>query len=267
MGTNFGGLMFITSRGYRIHYQVAGAGPVVVLLHGHPMWGDRWIDTGYVARLQDTFRVIVPDLLGHGDSDKPHDPDAYGNPNIAADVLAILDAEDVRAAHLWGYSWGSILAEYLAAQSASRVLSLILGGFPVGLDAVQRATMEDPAAEFPATIEEMFADWPPHLAELYIANNNYDAILALRETLFKFPTTIADLQAAPHPTLAYYGADDTFIELARQQAQTLPCRLETVPGDHFTAFRQSDNILAAAIAHLNAAAPGAAQIPRRDWFV
>jgi pimeloyl-ACP methyl ester carboxylesterase len=99
--------VFVISRGYRIRYQAFGEGPVVVLLHGHPMWGDRWIDRGYVDGLQDRFRLIVPDLLGHGDSDKPHDPVAYGNPNIAADVLAILDAEGVDAAHLWGYSWES----------------------------------------------------------------------------------------------------------------------------------------------------------------
>lgn len=246
--------MFVTSRGYRIRYQVFGAGPAVVLLHGHPMWGDRWVATGYVDRLQDSFRVIVPDLLGHGDSDKPHDPGAYGNPNIAADVLAILDAEDVSAAHLWGYSWGSIITEYLAARAASRVLSVTLGGFPVGLDAAQRAAMEEPAEEFPATIEEAFAAWPPALAELYIAKNDYGAIVAIHQTRFTFPTTIADLQAIPHPTLAYYGADDDYLELAREQAKALPCRLEVVPGNHFMAFSQADNILPAALAHLKAAA-------------
>jgi pimeloyl-ACP methyl ester carboxylesterase len=73
-----------------------------VLLHGRPMWGGRWIDRGYVERLQESFRVLAPDLLGHGNSDKPHDPAAYGNPGIAADVLAVLDAESVDTAHVRG---------------------------------------------------------------------------------------------------------------------------------------------------------------------
>jgi len=104
-------LMFATSRGYRIHYQAFGSGPAIVLLHGYPMWGGRWIDRGYVDRLQHRFRVIVPDLLGHGESDKPHDPAAYGNPSVAAGVLAVLDSERVGVAHVWGYSWGTMIAE------------------------------------------------------------------------------------------------------------------------------------------------------------
>lgn len=246
--------MFVMSRGYRIRYQAIGEGPVVVvLLHGHPMWGDRWIDRGYVDGLQDLFRLIVPDLLGHGDSDKPHDPAAYGNPNIAADVVAILDAEGVDAAHLWGYSWGVMIAEKLAATWPQRVISLMLGGFPVGLDAAQRAAMAEPAEELPGSIEDMFADWPPELAEIFIAHNDFGAILAVQQTIYLFPTTIAELQAAPHPTVAYYGADDSYLKLARQQAAALGCQFRTVPGDHFMAFTWAANILPAAVAHFEAA--------------
>lgn len=228
-----------------------------MLVHGYGMWSDRWIDRGYVDGLQHRFRLLVPDLLGHGDSDKPHDPAAYGNPNIAADVLAILDAEHVDAAHVWGYSWGVMIAESLAAGCPERVRSLILGGFPVGLDAGQRAAMEEPAEELPASIEEMYADWPPELAEIFIARNDFGALRAVQETVFKFPTTIGDLRAAPHSTLAYYGADDVYFDLARQQAEALPCQFEEVPGDHATAFAQAGNILPAAIAHFDAAAPEA----------
>lgn len=192
--------MFISSRGHRICYQVSGSGPAVVLLHGHPMWGGRWADRGYVAGLQDRFRVIIPDLLGHGDSDKPHDPAAYGDPNIAADVLAVLDAEQTGAAHVWGYSWGACVAEHLAVAAPDRVQSLVLGGFPVGLDAAQRASI---AGEPPASIEDMFAGWPPEVAEVYIGRNDFQAIQAWHQAFAQHPVTIADLRAAPHPTLAY----------------------------------------------------------------
>jgi pimeloyl-ACP methyl ester carboxylesterase len=246
--------MFATSRGYRIHYQAFGDGPAVVLLHGFPMWGDRWIDRGYVDRLQQRFRVIVPDLLGHGQSDKPHDPAAYGNSNVAADVRAVLDSEGISAAHVWGYSWGTMVAENLAAGFPGRVASLVLGGYPLGLDAAQRAAMADAAGEFPATIEEYFSDWPQALAELFIAHNDFSAMIAVKQTMYEFPTTVAELQAAAHPTLAYCGADDdAYLELARQQAGKLPCNLVTVPGDHIMAFAQADNIVPAAIAHIDAA--------------
>lgn len=243
--------MFISSRGYRICYQVSGSGPAVVLLHGHPMWGGRWVDRGYVAALQDRFRVIVPDLLGHGDSDKPHDTAAYGDPNIAADVLAVLDREQADSAHVWGYSWGACVAKHLAVVAPDRVLSLVLGGFPVGLDAAHRAGI---AGEPPASIEDMFAGWPPNVAELYIARNDFQVIQAWHQAFAKYPVSIADLRAAPHPTLTYYGAEDTWPELARQQAHALPCRFEQVPGDHFMAFAESASILPSAIAHFDAAA-------------
>jgi pimeloyl-ACP methyl ester carboxylesterase len=244
--------MFVTSRGHRICYQVFGAGPAVVLLHGHPMWGGRWVDRGYVDGLADRFTVIVPDLLGHGDSDKPHNPAAYGDPNIAADVLAVLDRQGVQAAHVWGYSWGSSVAEHLAVAAPARVLSLVLGGFPIGLNAARRAEI---LGEPPASIEEMFAGWPPALAETYIAKNDFTAIQAWHQAFAQFPVTIDQLRAAPHPTLAYYGADDTYLDLARQQAQALPCRFEQVPGDHVIAFAQPASILPAAIAHTTAAIP------------
>jgi pimeloyl-ACP methyl ester carboxylesterase len=243
--------MFVSSRGYKISYQVFGAGQVVVLLHGHPMWGGRWVDRGYVAGLQDRFRVIVPDLLGHGDSDKPHEPAAYGDPRIAADVLAVMEREGAKQAHVWGYSWGAAVAEHLAVAAPGRLLSLTLGGFPVGLDATQRATL---LGEPPASIEEMFADWPPTVAAAYIERNDFCAILAVRQTMDKFPVTIGDLRAAPHPTLAYCGADDPFLDLARQQARALPCRFEQVPGDHVIAFAEAANVLHMATAHFDAAA-------------
>jgi pimeloyl-ACP methyl ester carboxylesterase len=101
----------------------------LVLLHGFPMWGDRWKDTGYVAELQDRYQVIVPDLLGFGQSDKPHEPAAYGMLNMASDVIAVLDTAGVARAHVWGYSMGAMVAEKVAVWAPGRVQSLLLGGF------------------------------------------------------------------------------------------------------------------------------------------
>jgi pimeloyl-ACP methyl ester carboxylesterase len=202
------------SRGYRVHYEIFGAGAALVLIHGNPMWGERWRDRGYVTALESRYRVFVPDLLGFGDSDKPHDPAAYGLPYWASDVIAILDAEGVEQAHVWGYSMGARVAEHLSVSVPDRVLSLTLGGIPPGLDLGQRLELARPEAErIPESWEEMLEGWPEPMIDLYKAHNDLGAIQAVIPSLYQSATTIADLQAAPHPTLAYMGGDEDYVDL------------------------------------------------------
>jgi pimeloyl-ACP methyl ester carboxylesterase len=247
-------MMFANSRGFRIRYQEWGSGPALVLLHGFPMWGDRWRDAGYVGALEGRFRVIVPDLLGHGESDKPHDPSAYGMPNMGADVVAVLDHAGADRAHVWGYSMGAKVAQNLAVIAPDRVISLVLGGYPPGLDREQeRVTL---GTEVPQTWEEMLAGLPPAVIDMFRANNDdFAAAQACAAALSDTRATVAELQSAAHPTLAYIGADDERADLTRQQCEAVPCRLEIVPGDHVQAFRQAGNILPLAISHMDASAP------------
>jgi pimeloyl-ACP methyl ester carboxylesterase len=243
------------SRGFRVHYEVSGAGPALVLIHGHPMWGERWRDRGYIAALENRYRLIVPDLLGYGDSDKPRDPTAYGAPNWASDVIKLLDTERVEQAHVWGYSMGAWVAETLAVTFPDRVLSLTLGGIPPGLDLSQRAERLGPAQPPMTSWEELLEGWPEPVIELYKAHNDLTAIQASVLSLYDFATTIVDLQAAPHPTLAYIGAEEEYVDLARSQSETLPCQFEVVPGDHFAAFAISDNVLPLVIKHIEGTGP------------
>jgi pimeloyl-ACP methyl ester carboxylesterase len=241
------------SRGYRVHYEVFGAGPALVLIHGNPMWGERWRDRGYVAGLESRYRLIVPDLLGYGDSDKPHDTSAYGLPSWASDVIAVLDTEGIDQAHVWGYSMGARVAERLAVNMPDRVLSLTLGGIPPGLDLSQRLELARPEAErVPESWEEMLEGWPELMIELYKSHNDLAAIQAITPSLYASATTIADLRAAPHPTLAYMGAEEDYLELARRQSEAIPCTFEVVPGDHVGAFALSDNVLPLVIKHIEA---------------
>jgi pimeloyl-ACP methyl ester carboxylesterase len=249
-----GGQLITHSRGFRVHYEVWGAGPALVLIHGHPMWGERWRDRGYVTALEGRYRVIIPDLVGYGDSDKPHDPSAYGAPAWASDVIAVLDAAGTEQAHVWGYSLGAWVAEQLAVTVPDRVVSLTLGGMPPGLDLDQRRERLG-HEEVPATWEEMFEGWPAPVMELYKAHNDLDAIGAISPALYESATTISELQAAPHPTLAYIGGDEEYVDLARRQSEALPCGFEVVPGDHFAAFALSDNVVPLVIKHIETSSP------------
>jgi pimeloyl-ACP methyl ester carboxylesterase len=96
-----------TSRGYQLNYIVEGDGPTLALIPGLTQSLQRWVDRGYVEHFARSFRVIALDPLGHGESNKPHTADAYQMAGCALDVLAVLDAESVREAHVWGYSRGA----------------------------------------------------------------------------------------------------------------------------------------------------------------
>jgi pimeloyl-ACP methyl ester carboxylesterase len=85
-----------------------------------------WRDAGYVDLLVGSNRVISVDPLGNGLSDKPHDPDAYHWPDVAADLVAVLDDAGVERAIAWGYSRGGALASALAVEYPDRAAGVIL---------------------------------------------------------------------------------------------------------------------------------------------
>jgi hypothetical protein len=88
--------------GVRIHYQVEGEGPALVLQHGFTESVVDWYEAGYVKALRPDYRLILIDARGHGASDKPHDPDAYVLNRRVSDVVAVLDALDITKALFWG---------------------------------------------------------------------------------------------------------------------------------------------------------------------
>ncbi|MBM6622708.1 alpha/beta fold hydrolase [Micrococcaceae bacterium RIT802] len=114
--------------GTTISYDVAGEGPAVVLLHGSALSRAIWRGLGYVRAL-DGFTVVRIDLRGHGRSGKPHESGAYAMDLLVADVLAVMDAEQLAGAAVVGYSFGSRVGFSLAATAPGRVEKLVtLGG-------------------------------------------------------------------------------------------------------------------------------------------
>lgn len=114
------------SNGVKIRYVTAGKGEPIVLLHGWmsdaSMWGP--LDTNPAAK---EYQLIAMDLRGHGKSGKPHEPEKYG-PEMAEDVVRLLDHLKLPKAHLVGYSMGAIVAGKIAATHPDRVLSIVYGG-------------------------------------------------------------------------------------------------------------------------------------------
>jgi len=115
-------MRYRTIHGYRRAFIQAGAGPAVLLIHGIGDSADSWLDL--IPALARHHTVIAPDLLGHGDSDKPRADYSIGAyANAMRDLLSVLDIERVTVV---GHSLGGGVAMQFAYQFPERCERLVL---------------------------------------------------------------------------------------------------------------------------------------------
>ena len=140
--------MQVESRGFTIDYAVDGDGPPLVLVAGTLCAARHWVDYGYAAALARHWRVINIDPLGHGASDTPHDADSYEVAGVTADLVAVLDAEGVDSATVWGYSRGGWLACNLASRYPDRVDRIVVGAYAMHAHEEEVGRTADTAGRF-----------------------------------------------------------------------------------------------------------------------
>lgn len=121
----------IRSGAYDIHYEERGSGFPLLLIHG--LAGDHHAWDPLMELWQRRFRVIAPDNRGAGKSTQVDE--AITTRDIALDMLALMDALDVRTAHVIGRSMGGAVAQHLALLAPERVTSLVLCASFARLDA------------------------------------------------------------------------------------------------------------------------------------
>ena len=115
-------LQFRTIHGYKRAFRIAGSGPALLLIHGIGDNSTTW--NSVQANLAQQFTVIAPDLLGHGQSDKPRaDYSVAAYANGMRDLLSVLDIERVT---IVGHSLGGGVAMQFAYQFPHLVDRLIL---------------------------------------------------------------------------------------------------------------------------------------------
>ena len=120
----------------RIHLEVGGSGPPLLLLHGHPQTHVTWHKVA--PRLAERFTVVVPDLRGYGDSDKPAGGvghEAYSKRAMAADQVAVMAALGFSRFGLVGHDRGGRVAHRLALDHPGAVERIAV------LDIAPTATM------------------------------------------------------------------------------------------------------------------------------
>ncbi len=114
---------YFDSDGIRIHYTDEGSGEPVILVHGFAANADmNWRQPGVIDALSNDYRVIAVDNRGHGLSDKPHDPEAYGAA-MAEDIVRLMDHLGIEKAQVVGYSMGAFITLKLIAMAPERLIS------------------------------------------------------------------------------------------------------------------------------------------------
>lgn len=113
---------YLDAGGVRTRYLTAGDGPPLLLLHGTGGHLEAWAHN--IAALAQHFRVVVPDMVGHGLTDKPTDLE-YVVSDYTAHVRLLMDRLDISSAHLAGISLGAWVASWLALEAPDRVERIV----------------------------------------------------------------------------------------------------------------------------------------------
>jgi 2-hydroxymuconate-semialdehyde hydrolase len=221
----------IVANGIRINYHDVGSGHPALLIHGSGPGVSGWANWRMtIPVLSQVSRVIVPDMVGFGFTDRPEGVQ-YNLDNWVAQVIGLLDALKIEQTDLVGNSFGGALALALAIRHPQRVRRLVLMGsagvhfeLTDGLDlawgytpsianmrklldvfAYDRNLVTDELAElrYKASIQPGFQE---AFSSMFPAprQNGVKALMSKEE----------DIRALPHDTLVIHGREDQIIPLA-----------------------------------------------------
>lgn len=126
---------YVTIDGFRVHYIDEGdatADPVL-MLHGEPSWS--FLYRKMIPPVAEAGnRVIAPDLIGFGRSDKPASSDTHTYAFHVAAIMSLIEELDLRNITLVCQDWGSLIGLRVAAENPDRFARIVVanGGLPIG---------------------------------------------------------------------------------------------------------------------------------------
>ncbi|MGI5288693.1 alpha/beta fold hydrolase [Nonomuraea polychroma] len=194
--------------GIKLVYREEGdpAAPPLLLIHGRSANHNDW--NGITQHFAARYRVLVPDLRGHGASDYPGD---YALPDMAQDIAALLDHLAVERATVIGHSLGGMVAYQLAMTHPGRVERLVLEDVPPPLP---------------------FKDRPPIVDD---GSTGFDWRMmhdTERQFLDPDPGWLAGLARITAPTLVISGGAASPFDAAGTAARIPGARLVTIEAGH-----------------------------------
>lgn len=236
----------ISHRGCTIHYEVQGSGPLIVLLHGLFLNQSAWKEFGYVDGLAKSFTVVTVDSLGHGESDRPAEPERYQLAERAGDIVAVIDALGEDKAHVLGYSMGGWLAVGVAVHHPDRVRSLMIAGWDCveGMNTQFRAFGVAPM-DFDTFLNGTRA-FAPGLVE-WVTDDDVGALAACFAELGDLSGSERTVLGVDVPVLLWDGREDPYHAPMQAFAATHGFEFLSTPGDHMGAMEGSADVVVPAI--------------------
>jgi cis-3-alkyl-4-acyloxetan-2-one decarboxylase len=243
--------------GVRMHVAEWGDGLPVVLLHGNPSWGFLWRKV--VAELlagKSRLRLIVPDLIGLGLSDKPRDPAMHSIEQHGRWIGALLDQVAPHDLVLGVQDWGGPLGLWALAERLDRLRGLVVLNTVVGPPRPDfRPTAFHRFARLPVVADAVFrvAGFPQNAMTL--AQGNHFSILGRVSRAYRWPLRHLRDRVAPlalarmvpdsleHPSIA-----------ALQKAQTV---VERFRGPSAIVWGDRDPVLGSVRSHIERLMPSA----------
>ncbi|NIH86327.1 alpha/beta fold hydrolase [Amycolatopsis granulosa] len=235
-------IQYFTARdGLRLAYRETGDGRPLVLIHGFLSTSQvNWISYGHAAHLAGLgFRVIMPDLRGHGESAKPHDPAAYPPDVLTDDALHLVEHLGLTDYDLGGYSLGGRTAIRMLVRGARPRRAVVAGMGLHGIEYTSGGT-----AHFRRVLTNLGTfdrGTPEWRAEAFFrqSGGDRDALLHVLDT--SVDTSRAAVARIETPTLVVAGTEDPHDKTARELAEILPHgRYVSVPGNHLSAVAQPE---------------------------
>ncbi|MEH6756746.1 MAG: alpha/beta fold hydrolase [Parasphingorhabdus sp.] len=227
--------------GVNLKIHEMGEGRGLILLHGLFSNADtNWIKFGHAEKLADVgYRVIMPDLRAHGQSEAPHDPSAYPHDVLIKDVLTLIDHLALPEYDLGGFSLGARTTAKLLTCDIAPGKAILAG---MGLEGLAGwAQRQDFFLKAIASRETAKRGDPHWMAIQFMKSQKIDPVAAahLLKTFSDMqPDMIATIDT---PTLILCGADDRDNGDPDKLAQLLPNGHHvTIPGTHMSSVTKPE---------------------------
>ena len=113
----------VPTNGIKINTLIEGEGKPVIFVHG---WPESWYSWRYQIEpfKKAGYKVIIPDIRGYGNSEKPKKVNSYSLREITNDLIGILDFLKEKDAHIIGHDWGAPISWYTSLLFPERILSV-----------------------------------------------------------------------------------------------------------------------------------------------